>query len=151
LTTNRAILMTENSSLQDLPFTTPVLQPNDLSALKTETEEMQEAVIEAIAYYGKDTKNRNLVRPIWPDFPKPYDQPQGVSSVNQLLELANHLLHMWAAWLMTDKERAARTEHPKTGVSPWMMPSELSAKGIASLPKHFHASLNIQKAVIAGA
>ncbi|MFE3261429.1 hypothetical protein ACFXPS_33475 [Nocardia sp. NPDC059091] len=95
----------------------------------------QDRICEAISEYNSRNR-KDLVIPSF--LPAPIlTSPKGDEPQYRALAVADYIGQAWAAWLFTEEQRHRRTTAPKTGESPWIMPTELNSQTIAVLPDEF--------------
>lgn len=138
LTADRVVVVTEGSEANGL--FSAVLALAALDNLAAETAARQELIEKAIGDYAAETKNKNLVVPEYLPSPPPptelFPEPQ-----LRALAAANYVAAVWSRWLATEDQRLRRTADPRTGKSPWIMPSNLAQPEIAAFPPNFGNAL----------
>ena len=128
--------------IDGLPITGEALTLEDLSDLMAETKAHQARILEAIAAFKVRSRSKSVVVPTFPDDPSPSScSPLDDTAVQRALALANYAASVWSVWLKTDEERRKRTVHPRTQVSPWMMPVDMSLPAIPEFPPSFSSRL----------
>lgn len=134
LTADRCVVLTPGSEAR-MPFH-HAIGLDAFGALSDETDALQQRIAEAVAAYSSRSRGRELVLPDFPPAPQPpridHDQP-----AQRALATADYVARVWSAWLTTDEQRRRRAVDPRTGASPWIMPTELGSPTIAEFPAAF--------------
>lgn len=145
LTRHGVILLTDGSTLDGLPVAGPALTLADVDQLIDETRAHHLRIADAVTDYARRTKT-NLVAPSAHSVPMLGAVTPEKTAPLRALFTANRMLKAWSAWLRTDDERRRRTVQPKTGHTPWIMPTELNSPTVADFPPAFEARLHRQPA-----
>lgn len=132
LTRDRVVVATPGSDLDDLPISDG--HPTDLvGEFIDATRSHQRAIVAAIRSYTASRKGQKLVEPTFPTEPQlPDDWP--ATCQDRALELAQLVSRAWTNWLVSDGERLRRTTQPRTGRTPWIMPTDLNQQELLALP-----------------
>ena len=121
LTRDRVVVATPGSDLGDLPIS------------NGHSTELVGEFIEAIRSYTASRRGQKLVEPTFPTEPQlPDDWP--ATCQDRALELAQLVSRAWTNWLVSDGERLRRTTQPRTGRTPWIMPTDLNQQELLALP-----------------
>ncbi|MGE5295432.1 MAG: hypothetical protein ACM3VT_11445 [Solirubrobacterales bacterium] len=148
LTRHAIVHATDGSVIDGLPLEGVPLRKADFADLVTETEEVQAAILAAIAAYKTRTRAGAVVSPTFPTSPIPDDfQPEVDEASRRAFAAANYACSAWRVWLATDDERRKRTVQPRTGSSPWMMPIEMNSQTAPDFPPKFSDRLRVQALV----
>ncbi len=132
LTRDRAVIATPGSTWSDLPLP-HVYDASWVADFLAATRVHQDAITQAIADYAAGRKGQKLVSPSFPADPGlPDEWPD--SPEQRALLLAGVLCQTWTNWLLSDTERLRRTVQPRTGRTPWVMPTELNQPDLLELP-----------------
>jgi len=105
------------------------VEPCDLAMLAKQTTAAQATVMAAFEEYRSKPGKADLMEPILPPVPAPFDQAALEAGTPQLLTLAvaNQVMRTWTAWLTTEGERVKRwTYMPggRKGEAPALLPAE---------------------------
>jgi len=116
------------------PRTHPLLigwgvEPCDLAMLAKQITAAQATVMAAFEEYRSKPGKADLIEPILPPVPPPFEQATLEAGTPQLLTLAlaNQVMRTWTAWLTTEGERVKRwTYMPggRKGETPALLPAE---------------------------
>lgn len=148
LTRGYAVLATEGTTVDGLPIDGEPLSVADVDELLDEVEVQQARILDAITDYKRRTHSEALVEPTFPPRPA-YGSftPRDDTASQRALATANYVGRAWATWLKTDEERRRRTEQPKTGKTPWIMPEDMNSATVPDFPEQFAARLHKQPLV----
>lgn len=130
MTADRIVLLTPGTTLETDPAP---MTFDDLRLFEQATEDLYDQVADAIAAYGKKTRNKSLVTPPRPQ-PCGYTEPAEDTAPGRALATANYLARLWQNWLTVEEERRRRTVSPRTEATPWIMPPDLNSATTAELP-----------------
>ncbi len=138
LTRDRIVVATPETVVADLPLT----RPHEITLVAefiAATQEHQQAIIKAVNDYTASRKSKLTA----PTFPSNAELPTewAESPEHRALALAQVIARAWTVWLISDGERLRRTSQPRTGVSPWIMPTELNQAELVALPLSMAADL----------
>jgi hypothetical protein len=143
-----AVLATEGTTLEGLPIVGEPLSIADVAVLLDQVEAQQARILEAITDYKRRTRSKALIEPRFPARPKREDfTPSEDTATQRAFTTANFVGMAWSTWLKTDDERRRRTQQPKTGKTPWIMPAELNSHVVPDFPDQFAAQLHEQELV----
>lgn len=152
LTRERAVLVTDGSTLEGLPIVGAPMMLADISTLVAETEALQRKILDAVAAFASrpdpktgrvPAKPRKIVAPEFAASARAEDfRARETTPPMRALAAANYLARAWTLWLETDDERRRRAVDSRG--RPWMMPPELASPVIAELPSSFEAGLITQ-------
>jgi hypothetical protein len=143
-----AVLVTDGTTLDGLPIEGEPLSVADVAALLDEVEAHQTRILEAITNYKRRTRSRALIEPTFPARPASEDFTTSEDSASQRAFTTAKLVgRAWGAWLKTDEERRRRTQQPRTGKTPWIMPEEMNSRTAPDFPELFAARLREQPLV----
>ena len=143
-----AVLATDGTILDDLPVEGEPLRVADLDKLLDEVEAQQDRILGAITDHKRRTRSKALTEPTFPARPAPeHFLPKEDIASQRALATANFLGRAWNTWLKTDEERRRRTEQPKTGKTPWIMPDDMNSATVPDFPQEFAARLVVQPLV----
>lgn len=146
LTRDCYILITDGTTLDELPVEGSVLHMADIEDLVAITEAHQAAILEAVDDYRERTHSQSIVSPEFPPSPElTHHAPNQDSPPQRALAAANFLAKAWVNWLKTEDERLRRTVRPKTGETPWMMPKGLDQPSVTTLPPAFLVRATLQR------
>jgi hypothetical protein len=119
-------------------------EPCDLPILAQQITLAQAAIMAAFEEYRRKPGKADLVEPVLPPVPQPLDQtPLEADAPQQLtLAVANQVRRIWAAWLITERERVKRWAYMPgghKGEAPALLPAEFvkrnTVQWITSLPQ----------------
>lgn len=148
LTRCSVVLATEGTVLDDMPIDGDPLMTSDLSALLKETEDTQQAILDAISTHKRKTRSSSLLSPTFPASPVLDGfRPETDDASARAFATANYVRAVWTIWLSTDEERRRRTTQPRTGASPWIMPDSMNGPIVPDFPPRF-ASRLIEQALV---
>jgi hypothetical protein len=126
---DRYVILTDRT-----PRTHPLLigwgvEPCDLAMLAKQITAAQATVMAAFEEYRSKPGKADLMEPILPPVPAPFDQAALEAGTPQLLTLAvaDQVMQTWKAWLTTEGERVKRwTYMPggRKGEAPALLPAE---------------------------
>lgn len=143
-----AVLATDGTKLDGLPIEGEPLSVADVDVLLDEVEAQQARILEAIADYKRRTRSKALIEPTFPARPAREDfRPSEATASQRAFTTANFLGMAWSTWLKTDEERRRRTEQPKTGKTPWIMPEDMNSATVPDFPEQFAKRLHEQPLV----
>lgn len=143
-----AVLATDGTKLDGLPIDGDPLGLADLAVLLDEVEAQQARILTAIADYKRRTRSKALIEPTFPARPAHEDfTPREDTASQRAFATANYVRAAWNMWLRTDEERRRRTEQPKTGKTPWIMPEDMNSATVPDFPEKFAARLHEQPLV----
>jgi hypothetical protein len=143
-----AVLATDGTTLDGLPIDAKPLTVADVGGLLDEVEEQQARILEAITDYKRRTRSKTLIEPTFPARPAHEDfTPSEDTASQRAFTTANLVGRAWSTWLKTDEERRRRTQQPKTGKTPWIMPEEMNSPTVPDFPEQFAARLHEQPLV----
>ena len=106
------------------------VEPADLAILAEESTATQATIIAAFKEHRSKPGKADLIEPVLPPVPAPFDQAVLEAGTPQQLTLAvaNQVLRTWAAWLATEGERVKRWTY---------MPGGRKGETLALLPAEF--------------
>ena len=134
LTRNNAIVLTEDSTVTDLPATARPLPLTALLAFAREIIDAQRRIVEASKEMGARPPSG------LPQVPDHLPEHDGDSPQQRALRTANFVGHLWSAWLATEEERRSRsTRYEGPGV-----PEVFQHQGFAVLPLGFVEAAKVQ-------
>lgn len=143
-----AVLATDGTTLDGLPIEGEPLNVADVAVLLDKVEAQQARILEAIADYKRRTRSKALIEPTFPARPAHEDfTPSEDTATQRAFTTANFVGRAWSTWLKTDEERRRRTEQPKTGKTPWIMPEDMNSAMVPDFPEQFAARLHEQPLV----
>jgi hypothetical protein len=143
-----AVLATGGTKLDGLPIEGEPLSAADVDSLLDEVEAQQARILEAITDYKRRTRSKTLIEPTFPARPaREHFAPSEDTASQRAFTTANFLGVAWSTWLKTDEERRRRTEQPKTGKTPWIMPEDMNAATVPDFPEQFAKRLREQPLV----
>lgn len=142
------VLATDGTKLDGLPIEGEPLSAADVDVLLDEVEGQQARILEAIADYKHRTRSKALIEPTFPARPAREDfTPSEDTASQRAFTTANFVGRAWSTWLKTDEERRRRTEQPKTGKTPWIMPEDMNSATVPDFPAQFAKRLHEQPLV----
>jgi hypothetical protein len=148
LTRCSVVLATDGTKLDGLPIEGEPLSVADVDVLLDEVEAQQASILDAITDYKRRTRSKALIEPTFPTRPAREDfTPSEDTASQRAFTTANFVGRAWSAWLKTDEERRRRTEQPKTGKTPWIMPEDMNSATVPDFPKQFATRLHEQPLV----
>ncbi len=105
------------------------VEPCDLAMLAEQTVAAQAAIMAAFGEYRTKPGKTGLIEPILPPVPAPFDQAALETGTTQQLTLAvaNRVMRIWTAWLVTEGERVKRWTYMPgggKGETPALLPAE---------------------------
>lgn len=143
-----AVLATDGTKVDGLPIEGEPLSVADVAVLLDEVEAQQARILKAITDYKRRTRSKALIEPTFPSRPAREDfMPSEDTPSQRAFSTANFVGRAWSTWLKTDEERRRRTEQPKTGKTPWIMPENMNSATVPDFPEQFAARLHEQPLV----
>lgn len=143
-----AVLATDGTTLDGLPIEGEPLSVADVNVLLDEVEAQQARILKAITEYKRRTRSKALIEPTFPARPAHEAfKPTEDTASQRAFTTANFVGKAWSTWLKTDEERRRRTEQPKTGKTPWIMPEEMNSATVPDFPEQFASRLYEQPLV----
>jgi hypothetical protein len=143
-----AVLATDGTTLHGLPIEGKPLSVADVAVLLDEIEAQQGRILQAITDYKRRTRSKTLIEPTFPARPAREDfTPSEDTASQRAFTTANFVGRAWSTWLRTDEERRRRTEQPKTGKTPWIMPEDMNSAAVPDFPEQFATRLHEQPLV----
>jgi hypothetical protein len=105
------------------------VEPCDLAMLAKQTTAAQATVMAAFEEHRSKPGKADLIEPILPPVPAPFDQAPLEAGTPQLLTLAlaNQVMRTWKAWLTTEGEWVKRWAYMpggREGETPALLPAE---------------------------
>jgi hypothetical protein len=104
-------------------------EPCDLAMLARQTTAAQAAIMTAFEEHRSEPGKADLIEPVLPPVPQPFDQAAVEANTAQRLTLAvaNQVMRTWTAWLTTEGERVKRWAYMPgghKGEKPSLLPAE---------------------------
>jgi hypothetical protein len=104
-------------------------EPCDLAMLAGQTTAAQAAIMTAFEEHRSKPGKADLIEPVLPPVPQPFDQAALEADTAQQLTLAvaNQVMRTWTAWLTTEGERVKRWAYMPgghKGEKPSLLPAE---------------------------
>jgi hypothetical protein len=134
---DRYVVLTDRTPRQHSPLIGWGVEPTDLAMLAEETTAAQATIMAAFEGHRSEPGKADLIEPVLPLVPAPFDQAVLEAGTPQQLTLAvaNQVLRAWAAWLATEGERVKRWTY---------LPGGRKGETLALLPAEFIKRSNVQ-------
>ena len=105
------------------------VEPCDLAMLAKQITAAQATIVAAFGEYRTKPGKADLIEPVLPPVPAPFDQAALEAGTPQqlTLALANQVMRTWTAWLTTEGERVKRWTYMPggwKGETPALLPAE---------------------------
>ena len=126
---DRYVVLTDRTPREHPLFIGWGVEPCDLAMLAKQITAAQAAIVAAFGEYRTRPGKADLMEPVLPPAPAPFDQAALEAGTPQQLTLAvaNQVMRTWTAWLTTEGERVKRwTYMPggRKGEAPALLPAE---------------------------
>ena len=126
---DRYVILTDRTPREDPLLIGWDVKPCDLAMLARQTTVSQAAIMAAFEDYRAKPGKTDLIEPVLPAVPAPFEQAALETCTAQQLALAvaNQVMRTWTAWLATEGERVKRRSYMpdgRKGETPALLPAE---------------------------
>ena len=130
------VVLTDRTPRQYPLFIGWDIEPCDLEMLAEQTAAAQATIMAAFEEYRPKPGKADLIEPVLPPVPQPFDQAAFEAGTPQQLTLAvaNQVMRTWTAWLNTKGERVKRWADTPGGhkdEKPALLPAEFIRRSTA--------------------
>jgi len=130
---DRYVVLTDRSPREHALLIGWGAEPCDLAMLAEQTTAAQAAIMAAFEEYRSKPGKADLIEPVLPPAPQPFDQAALEAGTAQQLTLAvaNQVMRTWTAWLTTEGERVKRWTYMPgghKGETPALLPAEFTKR-----------------------